>query len=196
MRLMQETWDLWSSCEIDESHNHDVEHCSNFIMDNKDKYLAVASDLHMPFYVIGCLHYRESSFNFDTFLANGDPLFKDGVGLKTTHVPQGLGPFENWEQAAKASILFRWPHILTMHWDIMNTIQNLTSWNGWGSEMWHDTNSPYVWSFTNKYTSGKYASDGQWDSNLVDAQPGCAAILLSLKAKGIGLNEIKPQEKK
>lgn len=190
----QQTWNLWKTAQQNSAYKIELDYCVNKIIENKDRYSAVGAKLNIPFYIIGCLHCREAAFKFNTFLANGDPLFNsDGNPMKTSHVPNGLGPFKTWEEAAQASILFRFPHVATMHWDIINAIENLCSWNGWGTLMWHDTNVPYVWSGTSHYIKGKYASDGQWDADLVDEQVGCASILLSLKQMGYDLNEIQPQ---
>ena len=40
--------------------------------------------------------------------------------------------------------------------------------------------SPYIWSGTDQYVSGKYVRDGVYDARVVDQQPGCAGLLLSM----------------
>ena len=42
--------------------------------------------------------------------------------------------------------------------------------------------SPYVWSGTDQYRSGKYVRDGVYDPNVVDSQPGCAGLLKAMMA--------------
>jgi hypothetical protein len=42
--------------------------------------------------------------------------------------------------------------------------------------------SPYVWSGTDQYKSGKYVRDGVFDANAVDKQLGCAGLLLAMVA--------------
>ena len=37
--------------------------------------------------------------------------------------------------------------------------------------------SPYVWASTNQYVKGKFIADGHYDSNAIDHQLGCAALL-------------------
>ena len=189
----QMTWDLWSSCRINMDDEAVANSCVNRIISSKSKYDLVGAKLNIPFYIIGCLHYRESSFSFGAHLANGDPLFNsDGRPIPTTHVPKGLGPFTSWVDGAVAALTLRWPNYQSMHWDIVNALENLCSYNGWGSLMYHNVNVPYVWSGTNKYSKGKYSSDGQWDADLVDAQMGCGALLLSFKNLGYDLNEVQP----
>jgi lysozyme family protein len=40
--------------------------------------------------------------------------------------------------------------------------------------------SPYVWSGTDQYRSGKYVRDGVYDPNAVDSQLGCAGLLMAM----------------
>ncbi len=40
--------------------------------------------------------------------------------------------------------------------------------------------SPYIWSGTDQYKSGKYVRDGVFDPNAVDTQLGCAGLLLAM----------------
>jgi len=46
-------------------------------------------------------------------------------------------------------------------------------------------NSPYIWSGTDLYTSGKYVSDGKYRGDVVDKQAGIAAVLKYLEICGI-----------
>jgi lysozyme family protein len=46
--------------------------------------------------------------------------------------------------------------------------------------------TPYLWSFTNHYTKGKFVADGKFDANAVSKQCGAAAILkLMLTSKDL-----------
>lgn len=42
--------------------------------------------------------------------------------------------------------------------------------------------SPYIWSGTDQYRSGKYVRDHVYDANVIDVQPGCAGLLLAMAA--------------
>ncbi len=42
--------------------------------------------------------------------------------------------------------------------------------------------SPYIWSGTDQYVSGKYVRDGVYDPNAVDVQLGCAGLLMAMMA--------------
>jgi hypothetical protein len=40
--------------------------------------------------------------------------------------------------------------------------------------------SPYIWSGTDQYKSGKYVRDGIYDPDVVDGQLGCAGLLMAM----------------
>lgn len=42
--------------------------------------------------------------------------------------------------------------------------------------------SPYIWSGTDQYVSGKYVRDGVYDPSAVDQQLGCAGLLMAMMA--------------
>jgi len=44
--------------------------------------------------------------------------------------------------------------------------------------------SPYLWSYSNLYTSGKYVGDGQWSETAVSRQCGAMVLLKRLQEKG------------
>ena len=47
--------------------------------------------------------------------------------------------------------------------------------------------SPYVWSGTDRYRSGKYVRDGVYDPNTVDSQLGCAGLLIAMMALDLSI---------
>jgi len=184
-------WNEWKSLSIRPEHLNDVNAAANFILNHEARYQTVTNATGIPFYVVGLCHYRESSFNFNTHLANGDPLFdRHGNPIVTTHVPAGLGPFRTWEEGAIGAFKHEgWLH--GYHWDLLNAMENLEAFNGEGYRHMGVIN-PYLFSFSNLYVKGKYGSDGHYDPNLVDEQAGVVTIMLALKARGIGLNEVAP----
>ncbi len=57
--------------------------------------------------------------------------------------------------------------------------------------------SPYLWSFTNHYTKGKYVADGKFDPNAPSDQVGAMALLKQLVTDGLVVGqsgEVKPPE--
>lgn len=68
-------------------------------------------------------------------------------------------------------------------WSIGGICYKLEGYNGWGYRR-HGIHTPYLWSFTKHYTSGKFIADGVWFEAAVSAQCGCAAVLRRLAEMG------------
>jgi len=63
-------------------------------------------------------------------------------------------------------------------WSLPALLYTLESYNGMGYRLYHPhVPSPYLWSFTNHYVSGKYTHDGRWSDIAISQQCGCAAVL-------------------
>ena len=149
---------------------------SSKILANIKRYQFIQKETGVPWQLIAAIHGLEASFRFDACLHNGDPL-----GVKTTHVPKGLGPFFTWEASA-IDVLHRKHVEKIKDWSIPQCLKFAEAYNGTGYLRKHpEINSPYLWSFTNLYTKGKYVADGKYDSNAVSKQVGVAAVLLILK---------------
>lgn len=187
MRSSVSVWLDWETCIVHPVRAKELLAAVTHILNDKKRYEAVGSLFGIPFWVIGAIHYRESSFDFTTWLANGDPLYRNGRPAPTNHVPIGLGPAINWESASILSLQHeRWS--AGMDWDLVSALMHLERYNGLGYYK-HMIQSPYIWAGTNHYHSGKYSSDGRFDSSLADKQLGCAAIAQGLKAHGVDLLE-------
>jgi hypothetical protein len=63
---------------------------------------------------------------------------------------------------------------------IEDKLSFLEAYNGWGYVK-KGINSPYLWSGTNHYTSGKYVRDGVFDPRAVSKQLGAVCMLKELE---------------
>lgn len=143
----------------------------------KPRYKVVEARTGVPWYVIAVIHMRESSQNWMRSLAQGDPWDRP-----STHVPKGRGPFASWEDAAVDALVDCAPFLAKKKdWSLGATLVNLELYNGAGYAS-RGVPSPYVWAGTDQYRAGKYVADGVYDPNHVDLQPGCAGMLLAMKA--------------
>lgn len=143
----------------------------------KARYKAVETMTGVPWFFIAVAHERESSQNWNGQLGQGDPLNR-----VSTHVPAGRGPFRTWEDSAVDALVHCSPFSArNKDWSVGGTLTALEQYNGLGYAG-HGVPSPYVWSGTNQYTSGKYVRDGVYDAHVVDAQLGCAGLLLAMMA--------------
>ncbi len=153
---------------------------SSKILANIKRYQFIQKETGVPWQLVAGIHGLEASFRFDACFANGDPLNK-----VTTHVPKGRGPFLTWEASA-IDELQRHHTDAIHHWTIPLCLQFAEKWNGLGHLRKHpDVNTPYLWSFTNLYTKGKYVADGKYDPEAISKQVGVAALFLDLKLKNL-----------
>lgn len=170
---------LWKQMTILPSRRAGIEAAAKTIAQNKTRYETVEKATGVAWWVIGLLHMRESSCNFSTFLGNGEPLSR-----MTTMTPKGLGPWtgaDAWERAAAEAL-----HIDGLDqvkvWDIPTALFYCEKYNGFGYVS-EGINSPYVWSGTNLYSSGKFTetpAGSTYNPSLRDPQPGCAAMLMQM----------------
>lgn len=185
MKTIFDAWNLWEKATLAPHASAELSDAISAIIANESRYLSVSKIIGVPTWVIGALHYRESSFDFKTWLANGDPL----TG-KTVHMPVGLGPASSWEEGAVISLKHEgWGP--GMQWDLANALIHCRDYNGKGYDN-RGIESPYIWASTNQYKSGLFTSDGHFDPNKVDHRLGVAAIAIGLKIHGYNLNEVAP----
>jgi lysozyme family protein len=141
----------------------------------KARYQAVEARTGVPWPFIAVTHQRESSQDWNTQLGQGDPLNR-----VSTHVPKGRGPFATWEDGAYDALVNCSPYgARKKDWSIGGTLTMLEQYNGLGYAS-RGRPSPYVWSGTDQYVSGKYVADGVYDPDTVDRQLGCAGLLMAM----------------
>jgi lysozyme family protein len=78
----------WAQMEIRSSRLQESCNQANILLHGKPTYQQIESKTGVPWWFVGLCHYRESNFNFDTYLGNGQSLVR-----MTTIVPKGRGPF-------------------------------------------------------------------------------------------------------
>jgi lysozyme family protein len=130
----------------------------------KPRYQVVEATTGVPWFVIAVLHERESGQNWFASLAQGDPWNRISV-----HVPAWRGPFKSWEEAAIDALADCAPYLArSRDWSIGATLTKLEEYNGLGYAA-RGVPSPYTWSGTDQYKSGKYVRDGVYDSAAIDS---------------------------
>ena len=181
--LASEYDDLFDTCRVNTANAAMVESLATKIEANKQKYASVGGT-KIPWYFIGVIHAMEAipPLNFARHLHNGDPLTKRTVQVPKGRPATGTPPF-TWEVSAKDALtlknLFNWSD-----WSISGMLYKLEQYNGWGYRNHHPhVKSPYLWSFSNHYTSGKYVKDGVWSETAKSQQCGGATILRRLAEK-------------
>lgn len=144
---------------------------------SKARYKTIEGRTGVPWFVIAVIHERESSQNWSKSIAQGDPWNK-----VSTHVPKGRGPFKSFEDAAVDALVNCAPYASKWKdWSAGGTCTLLEQYNGLGYAN-KGLPSPYIWSGTDQYVSGKYVADGVFSPTAVDKQLGCAGLILQMQA--------------
>jgi len=137
----------------------------------------------IPWYFIACVHYMECSFSFNKHLHNGDPLTGYTVQVPANRPKVGHGPpFTFEESAVDALKLMKYDKVT--NWSLPFILQKLEGYNGFGYSK-RGINSPYLWSFSNQYTKGKYVKDGVFNADAVSQQMGAAVILKRMEDRAL-----------
>jgi len=145
-------------------------------MANKSRYEAVAARVGVAWELIAGIHFREGSYNFDTYLHNGQPL-----GQTTTIVPVGKY-FTNWEDAAVDALTGGYGN--PSENDLASQANFAERFNGLGYRN-RGLTSPYVWAGHSSYENqgGMFVSDGQFDRSARDGRVGVMPIVMVLRSR-------------
>jgi lysozyme family protein len=164
---------LWDTLVPTASHMPELEKIAQRALDHKPAYQAVAQTVWGTpdyWYVVALIDQMEGGGGASTYLGNGQSL-----SSVTTEVPAGRGPFANFHDGAVDAL--RYDGLDKVHdWSAASTGYHLEGYNGWGY-LSKPVTSPYLASWSNKYTSGKYVADHVYDPNAVSQQPGALTIL-------------------
>lgn len=177
------TSEMLRTCKLNKAGESTVLKACAKIIQHKNRYESIGLASQIPWWVIAVIHHRENGNDFSGVLHNGERII--GKGVKTKLVPAGRGPFSTFEEAAiDALSLTAASKVGT--WNVPNSLDFLEKYNGLGYRK-RGLPSPYLWSFTSKYVSGKYVKDGVFDSKAVDKQIGCVALMLGFQKLGVHL---------
>jgi lysozyme family protein len=144
-----------------------VERIAQNIKNHKSRYLAAQLLTGVDWRIIGVIHNLEAGGSFARQILNGERWKK-----RTRLVPKGEGPWRSWEESCVTAFKY---HKLESN-SVGAVLKFLERYNGLGYVK-RGINSPYIWSYTNHYTSGKYVSDGKYSSYAVSKQAGAAPTL-------------------
>ena len=148
-----------------------------------DRYRAVADQIGAPWFVVGIIHALEANLDFGCHLHNGDPLSARTVQVPKGRPKSGNPPFA-WEDSAVDALILSgldtWDD-----WSVAGVAYVLERYNGFGyRRRTPPVPSPYLWSFTTAYVSGKYVADHTWSDTAVSQQCGGMALLRELRDTG------------
>jgi lysozyme family protein/peptidoglycan hydrolase-like protein with peptidoglycan-binding domain len=175
---------LWDTCEIRADKRASAAAIADRVVAHRDRYEAAAGPLGIPWYFVGIVHQLESSGDFTRHLHNGDPLTARTVQEPSGRPTTGHPPF-TWEFSAKDALVG--DGLASWHdWSISGMLFRFETFNGFGYRKPEiNIPTPYLWSFSNHYTKGKYVRDRVYDPNAVSAQCGTAVLLRLLADRGL-----------
>lgn len=136
----------------------------------------------VPWYVVGVVHALEGSFNFRGHLHNGDYPLSSRTHNVPANRPKVWLPPSDWESSAKDA-LDQMGFSGKTDWTVERTLYRLESYNGFGYRK-RRILSPYLWSFSDKYSSGKFYEDRKFDKSKKSQQCGAAVMLRGLIRAG------------
>jgi len=93
----------------------------------------------------------------------------------TTIIPRGRGPFVTWEEGARDALEYDGLDQVD-EWSPARACFEIEKFNGFGYRN-RGVPSPYLWSFTNHYSRGKYVADGRFSAAAVDKQCGAIPVM-------------------
>ena len=171
--------EMFTQAKIKPEKLSEVKWVAQKIRANKPRYEAVVLSLAngMPYWFVGIIHFMEGGGKFSTHLHNGDPLTARTKNVPAGRPVKGQPPF-SWEESAIDALTYMKYDKIT-DWSIQNCLDLFERYNGMGYKK-KGLSSPYLWSYTQFYTKGKYVKDGKYDPNAISKQPGVAAIMKEL----------------
>lgn len=174
--LRLEYEELFDTCMVRPQYARLIENIVDKLVDNKETYEAASAASGVPWHFIAVVHNMEASLKFKTHLHNGDPLTARTVQVPKGRPKTGEPPF-SWEESAADALALKGLDDTT-DWSLAGTLFQLERYNGFGYRLYHpEVLTPYLWSFSNQYTSGKYVADGRWSDTAVSKQIGGAVLL-------------------
>ena len=181
--LKDEYSNLWAEMAIRRDKLPEVDSIVQRIVGHKETYRAVEQLTKVPWFAIAIIHNLEAGGDFTRHLHNGDPLT-----ARTVHVPAGRpssgNPPFTWEESAADALSYDGLTKVT-DWSSEHLAYLFENFNGWGYRLYHShVKSPYLWSYSNHYTSGKYVGDGLWSETAVSRQCGAMVLLKRLQETG------------
>ena len=182
---------LWNTAEVKGSQVFRIDKTISTYIENKSKYVEIEKlrTGGVPAAIIFTLHGRESTWSFKKHLHEGSLL----TG-RTKWVPKGRpkappsnGSVYTFIESAEDA-LYKLKDLESVNWKDLNTaLYTIEEYNGLGYLKYRPIHSPYLWSGTNHYTSGKYVADGKYSSTATDRQLGTCSILKRMSDRGIAI---------
>ena len=179
--------ELFATCKINSKDVSRVDwYVSRMLRESsKKRYVDIFEQTCIPWYFVAGIHALEATFDFSKHLHNGDRLSGKTWRIPRNRIP-GSSPPYSWVESAIDALAMK-KYDKEKSWTLPEVLYRWERYNGVRSRMLHKINTPYLWSFSQHYTKGKYVRDGVWDPNAVSKQAGAAVLLRRL----VDMGEVK-----
>ncbi len=175
---------LFATCVIKDSMRDKLKWYTGKVTDETRRaaYQRIEDETCVPWYFVAVIHGMECGYDLKKHLHNGDPLKYRTVQIPRNR-PTQWNPPTDWHSSAVDALKY---DKLTdvKDWDLAHVLYRWEGYNGWRSRVLYGINTPYLWSYSNHYSKGKFVADNVWDANAVSQQAGAAVILKSLIESG------------
>lgn len=167
---------LFKTCQIQPERLRDTQRIVDRIAENARLYEDVARAVSrtMPWFVVGLIHSLEASLSLRRHLHNGDPLTAQTVQVPAGRPRAGTPPF-SWKESALDALLMKKLDEVA-DWTLPAMLERVELYNGPGY-LNRGMNSPYLWSFSQHWTKGKFVADHVFDPEAPSSQCGAAVLL-------------------
>lgn len=186
-RSLEAYQDLWNNMVIGKA-SQVIEEAKRINKYRKQFELAVYGT-KVPWQFAGIIYYREDGLKFRGHPHNGDSLRRRTVNVPVGRPVKSPGNPDGYtfmESFADLIMMKKWNQVPV--WTMPALLYYFESNNGFGyRRLKRPILSPYVWSGTEYYRSGKYVADGRYDALCVDEQMGAAPLLRYLTDKTLGI---------
>jgi lysozyme family protein len=174
---------MFDSARIRPDKLDDVRWYSNRVVAGREVYEKIEARTRVPWYFVGLIHGMECSFSLAKHLHNGDSLKSRTWQVPAGRPKDGSPPFTFEDSACDA---LAYDNLAGQaDWSLSRMLHRLEIYNGFGYRKKFGTASPYLWSYSNHFTSGKYVKDGVYDPNATSKQCGAAVMLRDLVERGV-----------
>ena len=172
---------FFKACVVRPEFKDNVAFYTSRLVKFQSVYTELGASMGIPWFFIGVIHGMECGFNFTTHLHNGDPLAKRTVQVPRGRPLVGEPPFA-WRDSARDALVLK-GYDKETDWSVPHMLYLWEKYNGFGYRPL-GVPSPYLWSFSNVYSSGKFVADHQFDPQAVSKQCGTAVMLKALQKLG------------
>lgn len=164
----------------------EVERYAGIVLAHQGEYLEIGNHLNgIPWWFIAGCHLLESGCNFSRHLHNGDSLRRRTVNVPSDRpVQAGTGPNGSYtfvESAIDAMKLKKFDR--QTDWSLARALYRWEANNGFGYRS-RGVPTPYLWSFSSLYRTGKFVRDHVYDPGAISEQCGAGVLLRCLADKG------------